>query len=1539
VEEGGQAPEAPINLDVSDWDATTVSLKWKAPENDGGAPLTFFIIEYKGRTDEEWQQGPKVKAGKNPNGKVDGLTTGVKYEFRVVAENRNGRSGASETTLPLLVKAQKAPAKIDRAAMTDKTVKINQQLDLAIPVEGEPAPECWWVKDGADLANGDFLKITPGTNVAKLLLIPAKRVHCGKYTLKAKNKWGEDSAEIDVQVIGKPTMPVGPLKISEVTKRSCHLSWKPSEDNGGSPISQYEIEKMDEVMGTWLPAGNTKGTSFDVRNLVEGKRYKFLVRSVNDHGDSPDLEAEDFMTAKDAFDKPTPPGKPKATNWGPDWAELSWKEPESDGGAAVESYKIEMRDADKRAWNEIGQTKETSFRAERCGIELEHQYVFRVTAINAGGESELSETSTAIEAMERFVKPRLNKDMLGKDKELSAAQFMKFEAVAVAEPGAKFSWFLPNGEQILPDGDRITIDNDTKNRSVLMFKNVERKHSGNLKLVAKNSEGEDEHEIRLNVLAPPTKPLGLLEVSKVTPTGCNLMWQKPADDGGSPLTGYVIEKKDVERDYWSVCGKISGKMATVVKVVDFDVTDLVEHFVYVFRVMATNAIGESEPLMSLIPTLAKHELDAPSQPYNINVVDFDKKWVKLEWCVAPGAKAERFIVEKVETFMIPKDEEEEVAAEVEGEEGEEGVPVPAQPVPREPGLKRDQEYVEYSTGWIHAGTTEDDCPEIKITDLQEGYRYQFRVKAANKAGHSYPSESTDEIIAKQRKQKPQIDKTSMPQSLSLPRGDNITIKVKVKGEPITDKSWFWGRREIKNCGTVNIEHSDYASKITIMSLERADTGTFTFRAENQHGSDEASVEINVMVPPQKPKGPMRIDGVYAEGCTVMWSPPEDNGGSPVTHYIIEKVQGNGENFIPCGRVNASENSADIKALTPNKEYRMQVRAANAMGESEPLCCVDSIITENPFQVPSAPGKPELVDWDSDHFDLKWMAPRNDGGNRISGYELEMRPWKDFTWLKAGEVKMQYERGVVEGVEVGQAYAVRVRARNGAGCGAWSLESDQLVCKHKALKPKVKLEAEKELSIVEGETLTVFANVEGEPTPDNVQWFISQHEIEDNPKLGVVIDNSKEHRSKLQIDAVSRKDSGILICEASNLHGKARATATLTVVGKPTMPEDRLIVSNVDDSSCKLSWRACADAGGLPVEYLVEKYLVQADTWMKQGLTSNTEYRISDLENGKEYGFRVFSVNEIGESEPLSAAKTVVAKNQYTVSLPPSAPEVTDGNERSMSIKWRAPIDDGGMPITGYHVEAKTVGGDWQPWELLDTPATAVTVQKLQKGFEYQFRVIAINKAGKSEASHPSRPRLAKESDLLPYLEVKGARDVTATAHERIKFEAAVFGEPAPSVAWTKGEDPVEGVHIVNTESSTKIVFDKIKKDQAGTYTLTINNRSGSDTAKFTVKVLDRPAAPEPPMKATMEGSNCVLLWKKVKEDGGMPIEHYQIEKLDSEKDSWCACGHTKDNTYTIKGLLPGHQYTFRICAVNSIGDSDFLTGEPVSVDEATSRGL
>lgn len=53
-------------------------------------------------------------------------------------------------------------------------------------------------------------------------------------------------------LIGKPSKPNGPLDVSDVTKNGCTLTWKKPDDDGGSPIEYYEIEKLDPLTGMYI---------------------------------------------------------------------------------------------------------------------------------------------------------------------------------------------------------------------------------------------------------------------------------------------------------------------------------------------------------------------------------------------------------------------------------------------------------------------------------------------------------------------------------------------------------------------------------------------------------------------------------------------------------------------------------------------------------------------------------------------------------------------------------------------------------------------------------------------------------------------------------------------------------------------------------------------------------------------------------------------------------------------------------------------------------------------------------------------------------------------------------------------------------------------------------------------------------------------------------------------------------------------------------------------------------------------------------------
>lgn len=102
----------------------------------------------------------------------------------------------------------------------------------------------------------------------------------------------------NISLTETPDQPVGPIKISDVTQDSATLTWKPPHDDGGSPITGYNIEYRESRRASWQKAGSVDKdtTSWTQAKLLEDNEYVFRVTAVNKKGESAPLEAQE--TAK-----------------------------------------------------------------------------------------------------------------------------------------------------------------------------------------------------------------------------------------------------------------------------------------------------------------------------------------------------------------------------------------------------------------------------------------------------------------------------------------------------------------------------------------------------------------------------------------------------------------------------------------------------------------------------------------------------------------------------------------------------------------------------------------------------------------------------------------------------------------------------------------------------------------------------------------------------------------------------------------------------------------------------------------------------------------------------------------------------------------------------------------------------------------------------------------------------------------------------------------------------------------------------------------
>ena len=112
----------------------------------------------------------------------------------------------------------------------------------------------------------------------------------------------------------------------------------------------------------------------------------------------------------------------------------------------------------------------------------------------------------------------------------------------------------------------------------------------------------------MNVLDVPGCPQEPWSYTEPWSNAISLEWNSPEDDGGSDITGFTLQRKELERPQlgWTL-------IQTNIPLTKFRVTNLREDRTYQFRVAAENKLGHSPWLWSRIyrPALP---FDPPAKP-------------------------------------------------------------------------------------------------------------------------------------------------------------------------------------------------------------------------------------------------------------------------------------------------------------------------------------------------------------------------------------------------------------------------------------------------------------------------------------------------------------------------------------------------------------------------------------------------------------------------------------------------------------------------------------------------------------------------------------------------------------------------------------------------------------------------------------------------------------------------------------------------------------------------------------------------------------
>ncbi|MCO8128441.1 fibronectin type III domain-containing protein, partial [Acidimicrobiia bacterium EGI L10123] len=383
------------------------------------------------------------------------------------------------------------------------------------------------------------------------------------------------------------TVPGAPTDVAaEPGAQSATVTWTAPADDGGAPITGFEVSVYDESGVLIDGLGGTAGaedTSFEVTGLANGTLYQFSVAAVNAAGPGPASALAGPVAPVSAPDAPTDvtavPVDVQTTGLFDGVVTVSWTAP-NDNGSPITGYTVRYG-----AGNVVGCTTTTELTCDVSGLFAGQLLSFNVAAESTVGEGPASAGVLATPRTVPWVPSSPLADAGNQTVEVSWA-------APVFNGGAPITSYVVTALDAL--GEPLLLGCTAE--APAMGCTVEGLTNGedySFSIVAVNAAGSSAAAVTpvvtpLAVPQPPTDLAVELGNGEIT-----VSWVAPTDTGGDVLTGFTVTAVPGGAS----CTAGAGDTSCVV-------TGLTKGVTYTFEVVAESAVGASVPatIAATVPT-------------------------------------------------------------------------------------------------------------------------------------------------------------------------------------------------------------------------------------------------------------------------------------------------------------------------------------------------------------------------------------------------------------------------------------------------------------------------------------------------------------------------------------------------------------------------------------------------------------------------------------------------------------------------------------------------------------------------------------------------------------------------------------------------------------------------------------------------------------------------------------------------------------------------------------------------------------------------